>query len=133
MYTESKDVVIKVADWSVTPGWRWITEVDNYSGQKYRSEVVYDKYKLAVSNGVKLIVDLEGVAGFTSSFLSEAFGGLISRDNEDKSTVLKTIEFLPTKFELTFIRAKKMLENAQYSPIYGKSVMETRDLLAHFS
>jgi STAS-like domain of unknown function (DUF4325) len=133
MYNESKDVLIKVSDWSTKTGWRWITDADDYSGQRYRAEVVYDAYLLALNRGGKLVIDLENVAGYTSSFLSEAFGGLISRDNLDKQTVLRTLEFLPTKFELNYIRAQKELEKAVYLEIPGKSVLETRNLMTHHS
>jgi hypothetical protein len=129
MYDESKDVLIKVSDWATKTGWRWITDADNYSGQKYRADVVYDAYKLAVERGGKLYIDLEGVSGYTTSFLSEAFGGLISRDKEDKVTVLSTIVFLPTQFELNYIRAKRELEKATYVKIDGKSVFETKGLV----
>lgn len=43
-----------------------------YSGQSFRDALV-----AALGDGVKLIVHLDGTMGYGSSFLEEAFGGLV--------------------------------------------------------
>ena len=47
-----------------------------YSGQEFREEHLRPLFKQARSEGVTLIVDLDGAAGYATSFLEEAFGGL---------------------------------------------------------
>lgn len=46
-----------------------------YSGEAFRDQFLYGP----LSQGQSLIVDLNGTAGFGSSFLEEAFGGLVRR------------------------------------------------------
>ncbi len=58
-----------------TPGPR-LREHGEFSGQEFREEHLRPLLEQARSNGVKLIVDLDGAAGYATSFLEEAFGGL---------------------------------------------------------
>ena len=60
---------------SETPGPRYTAE-GNYSGEKFRSELLEPQYLSAKTNGEQLLVDLDGTDGYATSFLEEAFGGL---------------------------------------------------------
>ena len=58
-----------------TPGPRFRGDGE-CSGEEFRQDHLRPLFKQARSDGVKLIVDLDGVAGYATSFLEEAFGGL---------------------------------------------------------
>lgn len=65
-------VVLDVAAFSRTPGGRYRSEGE-WSGEQYREEIVEPHLRA----GKRVIIDLDGPAGFTSSFLEELFGGLV--------------------------------------------------------
>lgn len=68
---------IKIArNFSFSPGPRYIDEGKN-SGEKFRKDILYPKFKEAIETKSKIIVDLDGTDGYGTSFLEEAFGGLI--------------------------------------------------------
>ncbi len=67
-------VMISIAkDFTDTPGGRNRTD-GPYSGERFRDDVLVP----ALERG-EVEVDLDGVLGFGSSFLEEAFGGLVRR------------------------------------------------------
>ncbi len=59
-------------DFSRTPAGRYHSD-GPFSGQKFREEFLIPKLKA----GSEIEVDLDGELGYGSSFLEEAFGGLI--------------------------------------------------------
>jgi len=65
-----------------------------FNGEKFRKEFLLPAYKLALERGVDLVVSLDGVKSFGSSFLEEAFGGLIRKESvkkDDLKTRLKIV------------------------------------------
>lgn len=62
------------SDFSKTPAGRFVTD-GPFSGERFRDEVLVP----ALKNSDEVIVDLNGVFGFGSSFLEEAFGGLVRK------------------------------------------------------
>lgn len=68
--------VIKVSEFTKYPGGRWKKDGTN-SGEEFRETVLKPALLAAHQNGDKIVVSLDGVAGFSSSFLEEAFGGLV--------------------------------------------------------
>lgn len=67
-------------DFSRTPGPRWEVQ-GKFSGEVFRDTVLLPKFREAVEHHQKLIVDLDYTAGYASSFLEEAFGGLVRLGN----------------------------------------------------
>jgi len=63
-------------DFSPTPGPRYIQE-GKFSGELFRQNVLFPKVSKAIEKGIPFEVDLDGTAGFGTSFLEESFGGLI--------------------------------------------------------
>ncbi len=63
-------------EFSHTPGFRTKDE-GPYPAVDFRDEHLYPKIKEAIDNDFVLLVDLDGAAGYGTSFLEEAFGGLI--------------------------------------------------------
>lgn len=72
---------IKIAeDFSKYPGPR-LSKVGKNSGEELRENVLLGKIQDAISKNEVLIVDLDGVFGYAASFLDEAFGGLVFKNN----------------------------------------------------
>lgn len=63
-------------DFSDTPGGRFISEGEN-SGEQFRDEILLPKYKYAEQHNEELEINFDGCWGFGTSFLEEAFGGLV--------------------------------------------------------
>ncbi|WP_166419853.1 STAS-like domain-containing protein [Pseudoalteromonas sp. Z1A8] len=80
---------IKVSDFSHYPGPRYV-KLGKYSGEEFRDEKLIPAIKVY---GDSIQIDLDGVAGYGSSFLDEAFAGLI-RCGVEKSIVLRLVENL---------------------------------------
>ncbi len=74
------------------PGPRKIGEGDN-SGELFRAKL-YPMVLDAIAQNKKIVIDLDGVLGYGTSFLEEMFGGLI-RENK--------ISYNEIKNRLTFI------------------------------
>jgi hypothetical protein len=73
---------------------RFITDSD-YHGEKFREEYLVP----ALKDYDKVIVDFDGVEGYGSSFLDEAFGGLIHTSNLPKEEVLRKLQLVSTEDE----------------------------------
>ena len=80
-------------DFSGTPGPRYKTE-GPYSGEIFRKDVLYPKLNYAIKRGEKLIIDLDGVQGYGTSFLEEAFGGLIRDNHMSYDAIIQHIEII---------------------------------------
>ena len=62
-------------DFSRYPAGRYI-EDGPYNGQRFREDFLIPALK---DNTEKVYIELDGVRGYNSSFLDEAFGGLVAR------------------------------------------------------
>lgn len=102
----SKTIVI-AKDYSDTPAGRYKTD-GNYTGERFRDELLYP----ALQNNEKVIVDLDGALGYGSSFLEEAFGGLIREKDMLLSDIRNKLTIVSSRV-LYKNRIWKYLENAQ--------------------
>ncbi|TCJ96178.1 uncharacterized protein DUF4325 [Volucribacter psittacicida] len=75
---------LNVRDFTLFPGPRYI-KLGEYSGEWFRENVLIPSIK---ANDY-IIIDLDGVAGYGSSFLEEAFGGAIRKGIN--STIMSNI------------------------------------------
>jgi hypothetical protein len=67
-------------DFSRYPGGRWRKD-GPHSGQQFREDILAPALKAVADDPAgKVIVDIDGAAGYGSSFLEEAFGGVV-REN----------------------------------------------------
>lgn len=81
--------IISIAQqFSETPAGRFRTD-GPFSGERFRDELLYP----ALTGPDKVLVDLDGTLGYGSSFLEEAFGGLV---REKKMT----LDQIKTKLEI---------------------------------
>jgi len=87
-----ESVNIKIAkDFSDTPGPRYENE-GKFSGEKFRKEVLEPTVRKALKEGKKIKVDLDHTAGYGTSFLEEAFGGLIRNDKIEYKRLKESLE-----------------------------------------
>jgi len=63
-----------------------------YNGQRFRDQFLRPALQQAASTGDRLVVVLDGVIGYSSSFLEEAFGGLIRATDVSPETIKATLE-----------------------------------------
>jgi STAS-like domain of unknown function (DUF4325) len=68
--------LIRVADFAPSPGGRFIADGPQ-SGEFFRESVLVPGLREAIRREEEIIVELDGVPGYGSSFLEEAFGGLV--------------------------------------------------------
>lgn len=70
-------IVIEIGkDFSRTPGGRLISDGPD-SGQLFRERKLVPALRDAINRGTKVQVLLDGPRGYLSSFIEEAFGGLV--------------------------------------------------------
>ncbi len=70
-------ITLNVAkEFSPTPGFRTKDE-GPFPAVDFRDKLLFPKLKDAIENDDILLVDLDGSSGYGTSFLEEAFGGLI--------------------------------------------------------
>lgn len=62
-------------DFSPTPGARYRTD-GKFSGQEFYESILNKAFSKTSSIGQKLVIVLDGTAGYATSFLDEAFGRL---------------------------------------------------------
>lgn len=82
-----------LTDFSSTPGPRYRAE-GTFSGEQFREEILYPKLSEAIDNNTILVINLDGVQGYGTSFLEEAFGGLIRNDDIEYETIIKHIDIV---------------------------------------
>jgi hypothetical protein len=99
------------SDYSTSPAGRYPAD-GPFNGERFRQNVLIPALKEAVGKGAKLVVDLDGAFSYSSSFLEEAFGGLV------RTGVFSSAEI------------KKHLEIRSNDPIYESFVRDARTYLA---
>lgn len=97
-------------DFSETPGGRYKQE-GKYSGEEFRDTILIEKYKEAIKNQEKLQIDFDNCFGFATSFLEEAFGGLVR--SYKLRNVLKNIEIIANDDETIPILIEKYITAAE--------------------
>ncbi|MEQ1933893.1 MAG: STAS-like domain-containing protein [Fimbriimonadaceae bacterium] len=73
-------------DFSETPAGRYPYD-GKFSGERFREEFLVPN----LAEGHQLVVELDGARGYPSSFLEEAFGGLIRKHKLDEETLLQRL------------------------------------------
>lgn len=91
MTTSSQSVTpLMVADFSTYPIGRDDDDSD-FNGAKFRRDWLVPALRHAIEVNGKLHVSFRGVLSFGSSFLEEAFAGLISKEGFAKEIVQRTL------------------------------------------
>jgi STAS-like domain of unknown function (DUF4325) len=81
------DQTVSIADFSQFPAGRSRRD-GPFSAERFRDDVLVPALKAAIESNSRVTVRLDGVLGYSSSFLEETFGGLI-RLGEFRPEVLR--------------------------------------------
>lgn len=75
-------------DFSKTPFGRYVSD-SPYSAEKFRQDLLVPAF---TENNENVMIDFSGIAfGIGSSFLEEAFGGLVRKEGLDKHSIKKRL------------------------------------------
>jgi hypothetical protein len=88
--TQDKAIVNVARDFSAMPVGRY-TDDGDHSGQIFRERVLLP----LLEKHIRVIVDLEGLIGVGSSFLEEAFGGLVRENCFTAEQLRSLLKILP--------------------------------------
>lgn len=80
-----------VEEYTDKPGARYESQGPN-SGEKFRDEILYPKFIESLKFNENLTVDLDGGYGYGSSFLEEAFGGLVRKLKSEKNSNYRKVD-----------------------------------------
>ena len=105
------DKIIIRKDFSDSPGVRYCEDVP-FSGEEFYEKLLKPKFIKAKENGTKLEIDLDGVWGYPSSFVSSSFGKLSI--NYTPSEVLSVIIFISEESETRKNRIISEIKNPSF-------------------
>jgi len=104
--------LIVITDFSTTPGPRYEHE-GNFSGEIFRNVCLAPKLKEAIDKNFTLFIDLDGTAGYGTSFLEESFGGLIRENGYIEQDILHNISLKSEEEEYLIEDINEYLKDAQ--------------------
>ena len=111
MLETTTEVRLNVAkEFSRTPGPRSPDE-GKYSGKEFLDTLLRKRFLQAVERGTSLHIILDGTAGYASSFLESAFGGL-AREYEP-AVVLRTLGFTSDEEPYLVDEIREYIEGAR--------------------
>ena len=101
-------------DFSKTPAGRTAVAHGNHSGETFREEKLWPLLRNAIKSNSKLVVVLDGTAGYPASFLDEAFGGLIRKKycSKEESRLHLEIKAVSSSYEVYKILIDRYIEEA---------------------
>jgi hypothetical protein len=103
--------MIAISDYSTSPAGR--TPADGpFNGQRFRDAVLVPALQEAIKQNATVVVDMDGAFSYSSSFLEEAFGGLV------RTGLFSVAEI------------KNHLELRANDPIYASFVSDAKKYLA---
>ena len=91
---EVQDTLVIAKEFSDTPGARDRDDGD-YSGQEFLEDILLERFKKAVSGNYIILIDLDGLWGCPSSFISGSFGALSM--SEGAEILIKHFKFKSVK------------------------------------
>jgi len=100
-------------DFSLYPGPRKKNQ-GPHSGESLRVKIL----RLLRQSDSKIVVDLDGTSGMGSSFLDEAFGGLIKHENYTREELMRRLEFRSTTMPTYLTIIQRSLDKAQAETVH---------------
>lgn len=88
---ESREININVKDFSTSPGPRYVKQGEA-SGELFYHQILNPAFTCGYSENKSIIINLDGVDGYMSSFLDEAFGNLVYDFGADE--VMKRLSYI---------------------------------------
>lgn len=105
-------ITINIAnEYTKTPGGRFKSEGE-FSGEDFRDSILLPKYLEAVKHNQILCINLDGGYGYGSSFLEEAFGGLVRKLNEVDISIINIINIISDEEPQLKLDIMKYLKDA---------------------
>ena len=96
----TENIIISIAqDFSPFPAGRYPAD-GKFNGTRFRKEKLVPALKKVCGSSVVVEVSFDGVAGFGSSFLEEAFGGLVREEGMDKELLYKHLDISTSEEDL---------------------------------
>ncbi len=77
-------------DFSPYPGGRYIAD-GRFSGEEFREDLLWPAIQDVPSKYDRIVVVLDGAAGYPASFLEEAFGGLVRVHGVDATDLFRIL------------------------------------------
>lgn len=105
---EVKDKITIATDFSINPGSRYKAD-GSWSGEQFLEEVLKPKFEKAVKENYILLIDLDKVFGYPTSFISGSFGLLSQEKGSD--ILLKHIKFKSDENALRLTRIINEIKN----------------------
>lgn len=107
-------IIDLASDYFPYPSGRFSSDA-TFNGQRFRDEILEPALRAALESGDKVIIDIDGVRSFGSSFLEEAFAGLVRLGKFSRAQLLKHLEIRCTKPHLQFYKENivRMLSAAE--------------------
>jgi hypothetical protein len=105
---EIKDTLIIAKEFKDNPGARERKDGPN-SGQEFLEDLFVDRFDKAVNEGYIILVDLTGVWGYPSSFISGSFGKLSMERGAD--LLLKHLKFKSDKNPMNIDKIVNEIKN----------------------
>ena len=99
-------------DFSPTPGPRYIKEGD-FSGELFRKEILFPRVSEAIKKDIPFEVNLDGTAGYGTSFLEESFGGLIRVNHLSYDKIISLMHLVSFEEEYLIDDIKEYLKDAK--------------------
>ena len=97
-------------DFSTTPGPRSKIE-GSFSAEEFLEVLLIPKFEQALAEEKVLLIDLDGTAGYATSFLEGSFGELVRL--KSKKTVEKHIQFISTEEPYLIDEISQYIRNAE--------------------
>lgn len=97
--TEKKHMLVISEDFSKFPAGRIKADGD-FNGTRFRVEYLVSALHAAIADKTRLIVSLDGLKSCGSSFLEEAFGGLVRVEKFSKSQLDSSLRIICTETRL---------------------------------
>ena len=107
------EVILEIAKFSRFPGGRKKKD-GPFNGERFRTDFLVPALSAAIENNSKLLVVLDDVLGYSSSFLEEIFGGLIRENLFSSGDIKKHLEIVARSriYESAKLDAEKYLAEA---------------------
>lgn len=105
---EIKDKIIIAKEFTDHVGARYRTDGE-WSGEKFLEEMLLPKFEKAVADGYSVLVDLDGLYGNPSSFISGSFGKLSV--DKGAALVLEHLQFKSDDNPLRIVKVTNEIKN----------------------
>ena len=111
--TANAETINVAKQFSKYPGGRFLSDGD-YSGERFREKFLVP----ALRSGQEVIVELDGTLGYGSSFLEEAFGGLVRVENFTPEQLNKALTISTTNDTLKYTIGRYIQEARQSKAVH---------------